>query len=173
MVTPFAYHCRRPKPRPHLDHGEDPDWRFLASDDRFDFVCLKLRNGEALYCSIVEATTPGGCSFQPAMDRIPGNSLDSSDGRFVHTFDAQSRDFIESGPPVLKSMVGCTSVRAEGLPARPALESTTLPTPGLVETVTDNASCSGFSRPRASPVWTAETLHSSWALSRVDLMASN
>jgi len=38
----------------------------------------------------------------------------------------------------------------------------TLSPPGSVETVTDNTSCSGFSRPRASPVWTAETLHSLW-----------
>jgi hypothetical protein len=53
----------------------------------------------------------------------------------------QSRDFIETGPPVLKWMVG-------------------------VETVTDNAAGSGFSRARAPPVWTAETLHSSWTLSR-------
>jgi hypothetical protein len=28
---------------------------FLAPDDRFDFVCFKLRDGEALYFSIVEA----------------------------------------------------------------------------------------------------------------------
>jgi hypothetical protein len=107
------------------------------------------------------------------MDRVPGNSLDPSNGRFVRTFDTQSRDFIKGGSPELKSIVGCSGVRAEGLPANPALVSTTLPPPGLVETVTDNASGSGFSQPQASPVWTAETLHSSWILSRVVLMASN
>jgi hypothetical protein len=37
---PFADHGGRPKPRPDIDHGEDPDRLFLASDDRFDFVCL-------------------------------------------------------------------------------------------------------------------------------------
>ena len=43
------------------------------------------------------------------MDRIPGNSLDPSDGRFAHAFDAQSRDFIKGGAPVLESTVrkGC------------------------------------------------------------------
>jgi hypothetical protein len=87
--------------------------------------------------------------------------------------DAQSRDFIKGGAPELESMIMHTGVRAERLPADPALVSTTLPPRGLVETVTDNASGSGFSRPRASPVWTAETLHSSRTLSRVDLMASN
>ena len=73
LVASFADHCRRPKPRPHLDHGEDPDWLFLAPDDRFDFVCLKLHYRESFYFSVVEATTPGGCSFKPAMDRIPGD----------------------------------------------------------------------------------------------------
>ena len=38
---------------------------------------------------------------------------------------------------------------------------TTLSPRGFVETVPDNTSCSGFPRPRASPVWTAETLDSS------------
>jgi hypothetical protein len=31
------------------------------------------------------------------MDRIPGNSLDSSDGRWVRAFDSESRDFIKGG----------------------------------------------------------------------------
>ena len=42
LVAPFADHGRRPKSRPHLDHGEDPDWLFLAPYDRFDFVCLEV-----------------------------------------------------------------------------------------------------------------------------------
>src|SRR5687768_5315135 len=44
LVASVANHSRRPESRPHLDHGEDPDWLFLASDDRFDFVCLKLHH---------------------------------------------------------------------------------------------------------------------------------
>src|SRR4030095_4052528 len=173
LVVPFADDCRRPKSRPHLDHGEDPDWRFLASDDRFDFVCLKLCDGEPIYFSIVEATTPGGCSFKPAMNRIPGNSLDPSDSRFAHALDAQSRDFIKSGAPVLESIIGQPGRRAECLPTSSALVATTLSPPSPIETMTDNASCRGFSRPRASPVWTAETLHRSRTLWTVVLKASN
>ena len=102
------------------------------------------------------------------MDRIPSDSLDTSNGRFAHAFDAQSRDFIKSGGPVLESIIGCPDRRAESLPTSPALVATTLSPPSLVETVTDDASGSGFSRPRAPPVWTAETLHRSWTLSRVE-----
>jgi hypothetical protein len=161
LVASFPDDGRRPESRPHFDHGEDPHRLFLASHDRFDFVCLQLRDREPIYSSIVEATTPIGCSCKPAMDRIPGNSLDPSDSRFAHAFDAQSRDFIKSGAPVLESIIGCPGRRAKCLPTRSALVATTFPPPSLVETVTDNASCSGFSRPRASPVWTAETLHRS------------
>jgi hypothetical protein len=106
------------------------------------------------------------------MDRIPGNFLDPSDGRFTHAFDAQSRDFIKSGAPVLESIIGPRGRGAECLPTSSALVATTLSPPSPVETVADNASCSEFSRPRASPVWTAETLHRSWTLWRVVLMVS-
>jgi len=105
LVASFPDDGRRPESRPHFDHGEDPDWLFLAPDDRFDFVCLKLHDREPIYSSIAEATTPGGCSFKPAMNRVPGNSLDASDGRFVHPFDAESRDLIKDCAPVLESIV--------------------------------------------------------------------
>jgi hypothetical protein len=39
------------------------------------------------------------------MDGIPGNSLDSSNGRFVHPFDAKSRDLIKDYAPVLESII--------------------------------------------------------------------
>jgi hypothetical protein len=68
---------------------------------------LKLRDGEPIYFSIVEVTTPGGCSFKPAMNRIPSNSFDPTDSRFAHAFDAESRDFIKGGATVLESIIGC------------------------------------------------------------------
>ena len=46
-VTSPPNDCRRPKPRPDLDRGEDPDRLFLAEDDRANLVCLKLGNGDA------------------------------------------------------------------------------------------------------------------------------
>ena len=55
--------------------------------------------------SIVEATTPVGCLLKPAMDCIPSDSLDASDGRFVHPFGAESRDLIKDCAPVLESIV--------------------------------------------------------------------
>ena len=107
------------------------------------------------------------------MNRIPGDSLDSSDGRLVQAFDTESGDFIKGGAPVLESIIGCPGCRAECLPTSPALVATTLPPPGRVEAVANDGSGSGFSRARAVPVWTAETLHGSWTLSTVELMASN
>jgi hypothetical protein len=104
-VAPFADHRRWPKPRPDVDHNENPDRLFPAPNDRSDLVCLKLRDGESLYISIVEATTTAGCFFQPAMNRIPGNSLDSSDGGFVQTFDTEGGDFIKDRTPMLESIV--------------------------------------------------------------------
>ena len=129
---------------------------------------MKLHHRESFYFSVVETTAPDPSSFQPAMNRIPRNSLDSSNGGFAHPFDAQGSDFIKGGATVLESIIGHPGRGAEGLPTSPALVATTLSPPSPVETVTDNASCSGFSRPRASPVWTAETLHGLWKLVRSD-----
>jgi hypothetical protein len=169
LVAPFSKLLSKAKAEP--DDGEDPDRLFLAPDDRFDFVCLKLHDG-AVYFSIVEATTPVGCFFKPAMDRIQAICLTPA--------MADLLGLRRSEPPPhqrwrvgLESMIRHTSCRTKRLPTNRALVLATLPPCGLVETVTDNASCSGFSRPRASPVWTAETLHSSRTLSRVVLMASN
>jgi hypothetical protein len=40
---------------------------------------------------MVEATTTGSSFLQPVIHRIPGNLLDSGDGRLVDTLDAESR----------------------------------------------------------------------------------
>jgi hypothetical protein len=127
VVAPTPDNCRRPESRPDVDHGEDPDRLFLAPDNRFDLVCLKLYRGQPSYFSIAEATTPSGCSFQPAMDRMPGNSLDSSDGRLIQALDTEGGDFIKRGATVLESIVGCPVCRAKRLPASPAPIATTLP----------------------------------------------
>jgi hypothetical protein len=49
--------CRRPKPGPDLNRGEDPDRLFLAEDDRANLVYSKLGNGDASYFSIFESAT--------------------------------------------------------------------------------------------------------------------
>jgi hypothetical protein len=84
LVASCADHRRRP------DHGEDLDRLLLAAADRFDLVGLKLRHGKSRCPSIAEATTGAGGPFRPAINRIPGNSLDSSDGRLIQPFDAES-----------------------------------------------------------------------------------
>jgi hypothetical protein len=80
---------RRPKPRPDVNRGEDPDRVFLAADDRPNLVGLKLREGKCNYFSIVEPTTRMGCLFEPSSDGIPGDLLYSGDRRLVQTLDAQ------------------------------------------------------------------------------------
>jgi hypothetical protein len=79
-VAAFADDRRRPKSGPDLDHDEDPDLLLFASDDCSDLIGLKFRAGESFYFSVIEPTTPCGCPFQPAMNCIAGDPLDSSDG---------------------------------------------------------------------------------------------
>jgi hypothetical protein len=163
-VAALAHHGRWPKPRPDIDHGEDPHRLFLAPDDRSDLVCLKLYRGEPSYLSITEATTAASCLFQPAMNRIPGNSFDSSDSRLVHTLDTESGDFIKRGVSVLESIIRGPVCRGERLPTSLALVTTTLSPPGLVEAVANDDSEVTFSRKWAVLVGTAETFHGWWTL---------
>jgi hypothetical protein len=74
-VASSPHDGRRPKPRPEVHRGEDPDRVFLAGDDRPNFVSLKLRDCESCYSSIVEPTTRMGGLFEPASDGIPGDPL--------------------------------------------------------------------------------------------------
>ena len=64
--------------RPRL--REDPDRLLLAPDDRSYLVCLKLyvTASPVVLRSLKRRQETGG-PFQPAMDRIPGDSLHSSD----------------------------------------------------------------------------------------------
>jgi hypothetical protein len=45
-----------PEPRPDVNRGEDPHRVFFVADDRPNFVCLKLRNGEGSYFPIIVPT---------------------------------------------------------------------------------------------------------------------
>jgi hypothetical protein len=172
-VASFPDDCRRPESRPHFDHGEDPDWLFFAPDDRLDFVCLKFYNREPIYLLIVEATTPDGCSFKPPMNRIPADSLDSSDGRLIEAFDTEGGDFIKECGPMLESIIGCPGGRAKGPSTSPALVATTLPRPSPVETVANDRSGTGIFRGRTVPVGTGEILHGFGTLSTVELVVWN
>ena len=106
---------------------------------------------------MVEATTAVGCSFEPAIDGIPGDSLYASNCGLVQALDAQGGGLIESGATVLESMIWRTSVQAKRLPASTATISTTPPPVGSVESMANDVSGIGLSRQRALPVWAAET----------------
>ena len=95
----------RPKSRPDLDGREDPDRLLLALDDRSDLIRLKFRDSEPGCLLIVEPTTAVARFFQPAIDGIPGNALDSSDGGLVQAFDAESCNLIKSGATMLEPIV--------------------------------------------------------------------
>jgi hypothetical protein len=106
-VASFADDRRRPKPRPDVDHNENPDRLFPAPNDRSDLVCLKFLNREPIYFLIVKETTAGSCFFQPAMDCIPGKALEASDGGLVHAFDTEGGNSIKGGATVLQSIIRC------------------------------------------------------------------
>jgi hypothetical protein len=74
---------------------------------------------------------------------------------------------------VLESIVGCTHVRAEGLPANSATISTALSPISFVEAVPDDVSNTGYPRMRASLVGTAETRHCFCTLLRIELIVWN
>jgi hypothetical protein len=78
---------------------------------------------------------------------------------FRQTLDAESRDLIKGGTPVLESIIRCPSCRAECLPASLALVATMLSPPGLVEAVANDGSDVAMFRGGAVLVGTAETLH--------------
>ena len=92
------------------------------------------------------------------MDRIPGNSLDPSDGGLIQTLDTEKGDFIKGGAPVLETIIRCSGCRGERLAASPALAAATLSPSCLVEAMAKDLSGSRLSL-RAAAVWTAETLH--------------
>jgi hypothetical protein len=74
------------------------------------------------------------------MDRIPGNSLDPSDGRLIQALDTEGGDFIKRGATVVESVIRRPDCRAECLPTSLAVVATTLPPPSLVKTMANDGS---------------------------------
>ena len=106
---------------------------------------------------IVETTAAVAGFFQPAIDGIPSDALDSGDSGFVEAFNAESRNLIKGGGTVLKPIIRRPGIGAKRLLARLASVSTALSPSSQIETKTDDVSGSGFFRWRAFR--TAETLH--------------
>ena len=152
-VAAFADDGSWPKPRPNVKSNKDPDRPLLASDDRTDLISLKFRNGEPSHFSIIEASTPVGCSIQPAMHHIPGNSFDSSNCGLVQTLDTERGNLIKRGVTVLESMICSPGCRAEGLPTSPTLVAPTLPPTSLVKAIANNTPGGSFFGWSAVWVW--------------------
>ena len=64
---------------------------------------------------------------EPAIDRIPGDAFDTSNGGLVQAFDAEGGDVVEGRATMLEAAVRRLGIRAEGLAASPAAVSTTPP----------------------------------------------
>ena len=78
------------------------------------------------------------CSFsQPAINRIPGDSLYSSNRRFVQPFNTHAGDYGKGHATVLEPMPGRAGIGTECLSASAATMSTTPPPLGFVKSVAD------------------------------------
>ena len=144
-IAPFANNSRGPEPRPDFDGSKDPNGRMpMASDHSPDFVGLQFADMDLGDPLVVESATGGSGFLQPVINSVPSDLLDSGDRRFVHTLNTKSGDFIESSTAMLKSMIDCSQVSAEGLAAKLASESVVLAPAGCVESKTNSHSQSGF-----------------------------
>jgi hypothetical protein len=163
-VGSFADDRRRPKSGPDLDHDEDPDLLLFASDDCSDLIGLKFCSRESLYFSITKPATAGSGSFQPTMNCIPSDSLDSSDGGLVEAFHTESGNFIKRGATVVKSIIRRPDCRTECLSTSLTLVATTISPPSLVKAMANDGSAAAVFRGRAVRIGTSETLHGCWTL---------
>ena len=130
----------------------------LAADQRADLIRLQLADLNPDDNLMIEATGRTRGFFQTAIHGIPGNLLDASDGRLVHTLDAHSGDFIESGSAMLEPVIDSATVPAKGPAATLASEATTFTPSGLVKSISNDLGSPGIGL-RTLRVWTAETLH--------------
>src|SRR5262249_44009151 len=105
VVASLADDGRRPKPGPDIDHNEDPDRLLLVPHNGSDFVRLKFRDGKTPYFLITKLTAAGACSFQPAMNCVPAEPVDSSDGRLVQAFDTERGNSIKCRAAVLDPII--------------------------------------------------------------------
>src|SRR5262249_29619935 len=168
----FAHYGRRPTQRRDSDHDENPDRLLFPPDDRSDLSALEFHSRESLNFSIIKPPAAGGSPFQPPMHGVPADPVDSSDNRLVEALDTEGGDSIKCGATVLESIIGRASRRGEGLSTSLTLVPTTLSPPRRVEAVATDGS-DAFSRARAVPVGTAETLHGWWNLETQELLLSN
>jgi hypothetical protein len=90
---------------------------------------------------------------------VPGNLLDSGDGRLVHTLDAESGNPIKHSPAMLEVVIDRAAVPAESPATTLASESSAFSPAGLVESKTNNYGQRGLGSCYALLVWAAEKFH--------------
>lgn len=140
-IAAFANNGRRPESRPDFDGSEDPNSRIpIATDHSTDLIRLQLPDLDLGDPSMVESATGSSGFLQPAVYRVPGNLLDSGNRGFIHALDAESGNLIERSSAMLKSVIDCSPVPAEGPAAHLASEPTAAAPAGWVESKTNNHS---------------------------------
>ena len=75
-----------------------------------------------------------GGPCEPAINRIPGDSLDASNGGLVQAFDAEGGNLVEGRATMLEAVIDRATVPAEGLAAPGASETASAAPPGTIET---------------------------------------
>jgi len=159
-ITPLSNNGGRPEARPYFDGRKDPNgWLIFAADQRANLIGLQFADLDLGDPSMVEQTTGGSGLFQPVIHCIPGNMLDSGDGRFVDSLDAESGNLIEHGSAMLEAVIDRAAVSAEGPATTLASESSAFSPAGLVESKTNNYGQRGAGSYQALRIWTAETFH--------------
>ena len=148
-IAPLSNNGGRPEARPYFDGRKDPNgWLIFAADQRADLVRLQFTDSNLGDLFMVEATARGSSFLQPVSCRIPGNLLDSGDGRLVDTLDAESGNLIEHGSAMLEAVINRAAVSAESPVTTLASESSAFSPPSLVESKTNNPSPRGFGSQR-------------------------
>ena len=97
--------CRAPagscSPGSLIEGRENPDSVLLVTEERTNFVGLKLRDVQVLDRLVVKSPTAHSGLLQPPIDGIPGQLLDARDCRLVHPFDTQGHDIVEDATTML------------------------------------------------------------------------
>ena len=88
--------------------------------------------------------------LQPAIDRIPADTLDSCNRRFVQTFDAETGNLIKGSAAMLKPIVRSSGIGAERLLACSTPISTAPAKACLIEPKTDDGRGCGAALFRAA-----------------------
>jgi hypothetical protein len=140
-ITPLTNNGRWPEARPNFNGSKDPDGRLLfAADERAYLVRLQFVDLNPGGSSVIESTTRSSGLFQPAIHGVPGNLLDSGDGRFIHTLNTHNGELIEHCSANLEPVIDGAAGAAKGLAAGIASEATTSAPASLLETETNDDS---------------------------------